>query len=31
MQRENFKPNEDKAKHGLMIRPKYFILALARA
>ena len=31
MQRENFKPKEDKAKHGLMIRPKYIILALARA
>ena len=24
-------PKEDKAKHGLMIRPKYLILALARA
>ena len=31
MQRENFKPKEDKAKHGLLIRPKYLILALARA
>ena len=25
MQRENFKPKEDKAKHGLMIRAKYLI------
>ena len=31
MQRENFKPKEHKAKHGLMIRPKYLILVLARA
>ena len=23
MQRENFKPKEDRAKHGLMIRAKY--------
>ena len=27
MQGENFKPKEDKAKHGLMIRPKYHFLA----
>ena len=25
MQRKNFKPKEDKVKHGLMIRAKYFI------
>ena len=25
MQRENFKPKEDKAKHGLMIRAKNLI------
>ena len=28
MQRENVKPKENKAKHGLMIRPKYLILVL---
>ena len=25
MQRKNFKPKEDKVKHGLMIRAKYLI------